>query len=129
MMQTFDIFSKINIVSALFYSRVLTITTRVETIQLNNNVMDVVSIRTEAKRITQGQCKVLPSCQLLDNTKKLTSCQKFRCKFSYLQTYMNFFRNFEYLIQENVSYFCERLRVTAPGSVLHMYLSVPHTVS
>ena len=70
MMQTFDTFSKINIGLVLFYGRVLTMRMRVGTIQLKNNVMDGVNIRTEAKRITHGQCKALTSCQLLVNAKK-----------------------------------------------------------
>ena len=129
-MQTFDILLKINIVLVLFYGRVLTIRTRVGTIQTNNNVMDGVNLRTEAKRIIHGQYKVLTSCQLLNNAKKFR--QKFRCKLSYLHRLMKFSRNFEKLIQENVDFrmasFCEQLGVTTPGSVLHMYLSVHHTV-
>ena len=68
-MQTFDIASKINIVLVVFYGRVLTIRTKVGTIHQNNNVIDGVNLGAEAKRITHGQCKVLTSCQLLDNAK------------------------------------------------------------
>ena len=70
MMQAFDIFSKTDIVLVLFFGRVLTMRTDVGTIQQNNNVIDGVNLRTEAKRITHGQRKVLTSCQLLDNAKK-----------------------------------------------------------
>ena len=46
---------------------------------------------------------------------------------------MKFSRNFEKLIQENIDLrmvcFYEQLRVTAPGSVLRMYLSVHHDIT
>ena len=89
--------------------------TKVGMIQQNNIVIDGINLRTEEKRITPGQCKALTSCLLLDgkkltscllldNAKKLTSCQKFRCKFSYLPRLIKFSRNFEKLISENVDF-------------------------
>ena len=80
----------------LFYGTVLAMRTKVGTIEQNSNVIDGVNLRAEAKRFTHRRCKVLTSCQFLDDA-KIGIIVKNSSVNSPIYRFMKFSRNFEKL--------------------------------